>query len=247
MHRMQNSAHPVQVLKDCFEDGARLFICADPHGCLALLMYMLKAHGFNFEKDVLVVAGDIIDRGASSEEMVDLLMQRWFYTVRGNHEDFLIKGRNNPFYRVLHQRNGGQWFYDLPHEKQTLIAQKLDQLPYAIEIHYKGLILGVVHADVMRNDWNAFKESLTHHNSLLKNTNAAKTHATLSRSKFKGRQKSVPILNVDAVFFGHNVTLKPFRAFNTFYIDTGACFFSKLTILNIDEIHHIIRDHSPMN
>lgn len=242
---MDLSAADVLIVNmDTLKPGGRLFVCGDLHGSYELLLYYLKHAGFDFKKDLLVVPGDIIDRGLHSEELVGALDQSWLLASKGNHEDFLIKGIYSLSHRLLHQRNGGNWFYELPLEQQQQIAERLKELPYAIEVHYKGLKIGFTHADVRGDDWELFKQKLSRPGSQQRIT---RKYATLSRSRFSGSRESVPIQNIDALFVGHNVTLKPFRIHNTFYIDTGACMTNKLTLINIDNIRDIILSASTIS
>lgn len=41
----------------------RLYAVGDIHGCYSLLMARLNQIGFNFDNDLLVAVGDLVDRG----------------------------------------------------------------------------------------------------------------------------------------------------------------------------------------
>ena len=65
----------------------KLYVVGDIHGCYDLLMNRLIEIGFNFENDLLVAVGDLVDRGIQNIECVNLIDQPWFTSIRGNHED----------------------------------------------------------------------------------------------------------------------------------------------------------------
>ena len=88
-----------------------VYIVGDLHGSYSLLMQELHLKNFDFENDLLICTGDIIDRGTENLECISLLDQKWFLTVRGNHEEMCIRGQHDPKMKDMHARNGGAWFY----------------------------------------------------------------------------------------------------------------------------------------
>jgi serine/threonine protein phosphatase 1 len=74
------------------EIKGKLYAVGDIHGCYNLLMSRLKEIGFDFENDLLVAVGDLVDRGTQNIECIELLSKPWFTSVRGNHEDLCIGG-----------------------------------------------------------------------------------------------------------------------------------------------------------
>ncbi|CDH40834.1 calcineurin-like phosphoesterase family protein [Acinetobacter pittii] len=55
------------------EIKGRLWAVEDIHGCYNLLMTRLKEIGFDFENDLLVAVGDLVDRGIQNEECISLI------------------------------------------------------------------------------------------------------------------------------------------------------------------------------
>lgn len=214
----------------------RMFVVGDIHGCYDLLMSRLKEIGFDFENDLLVSVGDLVDRGPCSFECVGLLKQPWFIAIRGNHEQFCIEGFID--YHVAqqhaHPNNGGAWFYHLCSQAQAVIVNAFLQLPIALEITFKGKKYGIVHAHVEENDWEAFKTAL--------NTKPESAHrsrvdlAMWNRERVYARieeQHYQAISNVDEVYFGHTILPAPMQKHNCFYIDTGAVATGILTIVEL--------------
>lgn len=151
--------HLILCLK--IDSHKKLFVVGDLHGCYSLLMQELKTINFNFDNDLLICTGDLIDRGNENLECISLLEQPWFRTVRGNHEEMCIKGQYDTKIRELHIRNGGEWFYALPLQKQLEINNHFMELPIVIEIELKSKKIGIVHADIDIHDWNIFKQDIS--------------------------------------------------------------------------------------
>jgi len=83
----------VQVKDICAEIGDRRYvIVGDLHGCLDELVIMLKDLDFNRDEDVLICAGDLVDRGPKIRETLEYVMALpRFYSVMGNHDHKCVK------------------------------------------------------------------------------------------------------------------------------------------------------------
>ncbi|HEY8570274.1 metallophosphoesterase [Microbulbifer sp.] len=138
----------------------RDFVVGDVHGHLRQLQIQLAALGFTPRIDRLFFLGDIVDRGPESEALIDLIDQRTYFSILGNHEAMTIAGFENPSAIQLHKSNGGSWFYKLPSERQQAIVDKIRSWPWAVEIDGGAKRIGLVHADVPKGSWNLVKELL---------------------------------------------------------------------------------------
>ena len=143
------------------EITGKLYAVGDIHGCYNLLMNRLGTIGFDFEKDLLVAVGDLVDRGTQNIECIELLSQPWFTSVRGNHEDLCIWGRCDVPSKHCHISNGGEWFYELSVEDQYQIAKRFSALPIALEVNHNGRKFGFVHGHIEQNNWDEFKRICT--------------------------------------------------------------------------------------
>ena len=151
------------------------YIVGDIHGHFDKLDAKLEEICFNYEKDRLIVVGDLIDRGPRSNEFLEYLNKDWFYTVRGNHEDFLVNCVGYILNRIPMEQhvfnityntwmgNGGRWFEQLlettpEDEKVDLLIALYDtvaELPFFMEIPVGDKKVGVVHAELREVDsWN---------------------------------------------------------------------------------------------
>lgn len=222
------------------EIKGNLYAVGDIHGCYNLLMNRLKEIGFDFDNDLLVAVGDLVDRGTQNEECVSLIDQPWFTSVKGNHEDLTIMGLINPSYYQCHIQNGGEWFYELDYTTQQNIVKKLKTLPIALEVSHNGKKFGFVHGHIEQNDWSEFKDELNNFDQAQYIINRKRFPAEIAmwgRERLDSDNKQYThVTGVDAVIMGHTVTQKPCKRDNCYYIDTGAVHWGTLTILNLENI-----------
>lgn len=216
------------------EIKGKLWAVGDIHGCYNLLMSRLKEIGFDFENDLLVAVGDLVDRGTQNEECVSLIDEPWFTSVKGNHEDLVIMGDVNRSYFNCHIQNGGEWFYDLDYQVQREIIKKLKTLPIALEISHKGKKFGFVHGHIEQNNWDEFKETFTQEPRVSRDPSEL---AMWGRERLNDEnQQYTHVSGVNAVIMGHTVTQKPCKRDNCYWIDTGAVHWGTMTILDLEKI-----------
>lgn len=206
-----------------------VYVCGDLHGSYSLLMQKLKEINFNFDLDLLICTGDLIDRGLENLECISLLDENWFKTVRGNHEKLCIEGYQDISCMQLHSypQNGGFWFYQLDKNIQKDIYTKFNKLPHSVEIMINNKKIGICHADCP-DDWETLKIE----------NNLTEDFLLWSRKRFHD-DRSEKIKNIDHVFFGHSIVQTIFQENNYTFIDTGAYRTKVLTILNIKEYLNI--------
>ena len=68
------------------------FIVGDAHGCFNEFLALLKKLDYSSKKHRLILAGDIINRGPGSLEMLNWVKTNHIEMVRGNHEQGFING-----------------------------------------------------------------------------------------------------------------------------------------------------------
>ena len=150
------------------------------------------------------------------------------FTIRGNHEDILI-GHGLKSYEECYpeniNKNGNQWFFSESLEHRQAIINRLNELPYAIQV---GKI-GLVHAYPLP-DW---KDTL----KAIKNKNKIKIgniiwSRTASKAVQKG-EKIEAIKNIDVVLVGHHIFENPERHANVIFLDTGYFSGGSLTAVNL--------------
>lgn len=228
----------VQVIKPRHPDG-RVFVVGDIHGDYELFMEKLVLVGFDFDKDLVVAVGDLVDRKDKNIQCVGLLDKPWFVSVLGNHEDFCMLGFMSDRMAHLHRdpRNGGAWFYKLTLEERSEVVRKFLQMPLAIEIDYKGKRYGFTHADIPITNWDELKLVDDPNTEFLDTERTIKDYLIWSRVGYDTPDsESEPIVGVHALFHGHCPTRGVIeKRANEIYVDFGACFGYDLCLVELDK------------
>lgn len=209
------------------DDDVNVFVVGDIHGEFTQLHTKLKEIGFNFQQDLLIAVGDLVDRGQENEKCIGLLNESWFTSIKGNHEDFCYKGMMDDHIKFYHRmtNNGGEWFYKLPEDIMEYIGRRVNQLPILLEVKYRGKKFGFVHADLPVEDWELLKEMLEQGDSIGDRT--IEDYCLWSRGiidKYLNYGYEPTIAQVDNVFLGHTVLPKVTQVGNCTFLDTGGVF-----------------------
>lgn len=238
------------------------YVVGDIHGRYDLIVKALQKMKFNEKKDRLFCVGDLIDRGAYSEFVLDFLQKPYVHAVRGNHEDMLLElydDGNVPSKQDLiaySEEIGLTWWLGVEPEKQRQILQELRKLPIAIEVQLSKKIkdksqtsgfiskiekVGLVHADIPLNiDWNQFTQYIE------QGVPNIIAQALWGRTRLSYNVKE-KIEHVDRVYVGHTVQSKAKTIGNIVALDTGAVFNQHLTIINLlCDLETIEKAHRPL-
>lgn len=207
------------------------YIVGDIHGCLGMLYEKLLDIKFDFDKDRLFSVGDLVDRGPESLGVARLVLEKWFFPVRGNHEQMAIgvaAGKHNLENYLM---NGGKWFFMLSKEEQQQVAALLDTLPLSIEVETSRGKVGIVHADIAGDNWDKWVQKL---DSNLSNN---KLHDLMERALWDRERirykDTTGVIGVDRMYVGHTPVHAVTKLDNVFYIDTGAVFGRELTVMEL--------------
>jgi len=201
-----------------------VWVVSDIHGCYQWLMDELKRRHFNPYDDLLISVGDIIDRGPDSLKCLELLHEKWFRAVRGNHEQMALDAvKYNDV--ALWTMNGGIWFTKLDPDRQKRALTLLEEcqgLPHIIEITCANGLNVVAHADYPDN---AYKW----------NKPVSAQRVLWDRDRLMGFMvgKGQGIEGADHFWFGHTPVDKRYDFNNLHYIDTGAVFGGVLTLAQL--------------
>ena len=131
----------------------RDFVVGDLHGHLPQLQRQLEDIQFRPGSDRLFFVGDLVDRGPDSAGVLDLIDQRTYISIIGNHEAMMIAGLEDKRSAYLHLLNGGGWFYEIPEERQRAIVARVRTWPWVIEIDTGDRRAGLVHGNVPESSW----------------------------------------------------------------------------------------------
>jgi len=211
------------------------YVVGDIHGCFTKLENLLSTIGFNEEVDRLFSVGDLVDRGPENERCIEFLNKPWFHAVRGNHEQMIIDAYKYGESPELSIMNGGMWIYGLPDVERQCYAALFDELPYAMQVDTGERLIGIVHAECPTLDWAQFKDALSRPPKDDMNDRSIAQASIWARTRISYQETSV-IQNINRVFCGHTPVDRPCTLGNVTYIDTGACFGRKLTIVRMEDL-----------
>jgi hypothetical protein len=218
---------------------SRTVIVGDVHGCADELAELLDRIGLS-ATDRLVMVGDLVMRGPEPLRVIDLVRQAGGTSVRGNHEDRLLR------HRRARRREAGQVRDDLENGEEgdatdrrvlasselSALATALDEeawdfiaaMPLSLELPRHELL--VVHAGILPGR----PLSATPERALLYLRNL-RDDGTPSERRDDGRPWGMFYQGPPHVCFGHNAQAEPqLHRFAT-GLDTGCVYGGTLTAL----------------
>lgn len=216
----------------------RDFAVGDVHGHFTRLQKALDAAEFDPATDRLFSVGDLVDRGPESADVDTWLAKPWFHAVRGNHEQMVIDTyRFDPGGRAsdMHVMNGGAWIYGLPSVDRACYADLLANLPLVIEVKTPEGSVGIVHADIPFDDWDALRSQLERG---LHGRQQVEAMCQWSRQRITSENRE-GVKNVRAVVVGHTPVRRVAILGNVYHIDTGGWMDGHFTLLNLHTLETI--------
>jgi len=139
-------------------------VIADPQGCIKTLKKLITKLP---KKSEIIIAGDLIDKGPNSCEVIEYCIQNNIKSVRGNHDHFFTiymeKYLNgiDIFHSQWYNDFGGKQTFDSYKGKEDLIPKHLEymnSLPLYIEKDINGKNYFITHGFALpyyelKNDW----------------------------------------------------------------------------------------------
>lgn len=234
------------LVKEITHNTGRVFVIGDLHGCYDVLIKKLDDVGFNYDEDLCLSVGDLVDRGPKSLDCFNLTYKSWFKAVRGNHEqfcsDYLLACQNNleTELRNSHVANGGEWFYKLPVDVMRKIANDVNDMPIALILNRGEKKYLVVHGD-LPSHWRNLDDLVSGLNSPNQElyVNTVLWGRKLIKNVLNINYQLKPFEGVEKVYFGHTVNQKVEERMNYAFIDTGCVFnayypWANLTMIEIE-------------
>jgi len=203
----------------------RIIFVGDIHGCVDEFNHLLHEARYNMATDVLVLVGDLVNKGYDSVGVVRRAMQLKAHCVLGNHDAALIA-------RADHIRDGEIDPTQPPHKDDPMTAtaaalprdcyQFLTTLPHIIKVPQFDII--VTHAGLNPNlpleNQNLWE--LLHMRRVLPNGRVtdAQNGGDLWATKWKGPE---------TVIFGHDARTGLQQHKYAIGLDSGCCYGGTLT------------------
>ncbi|APR85942.1 Bis(5'-nucleosyl)-tetraphosphatase, symmetrical [Minicystis rosea] len=198
----------------------RTIIVGDVHGCRRELSELLTEVGFQ-AGDRLVMVGDLVTRGPDPAGLVELLLSVGARSVRGNHEDRLLRWRRRP---ERHLGPTHKVVVDALKERHWVYLESLplwlDLPEHGVRVVHAGLIPGV---PIEKQD----PRTLMYVRCLAQNGRPIEERGeTLWGTRYTGPPH---------VVFGHNAMSEPQIHEDATGIDTGAVYGHRLTAMVLEE------------
>ncbi len=204
----------------------KIFAIGDIHGCADKLAALMEKIPIDYANDILVFIGDYIDRGPSSFEVVDYLVDLKrdhpdIVFLKGNHEDMLQKYLAGTD-RFTYLLNGGQQTLDSYLNRQN--KSEFSPIPSSHLEFYKSLLLYYQTEDYI------FVHAGMREKIPLEKQNPEELlwiREDFIYSKFDFGKR---------VVFGHTPFSEPMVKPNKIGIDTGAVYDNQLTCVQLPEL-----------
>lgn len=239
----------------------RRLAVGDIHGNYKALLQCLEKSNFDYKNDILIQLGDVVDGHSESFEVVEELFKiKNLISIKGNHDEWFRQwietgihptnwkqGQKATGLSYLeHSRPGTRWLtaneelsgwtesikpFDIPESHKEFFE---NQLPYYRDDNDNLFVHGGFNRHFYLNEqmdytfwWDRDLWS------------AALSYGQISDVEGISRPKFKMIENFKEVFIGHTTTEfwktdKPMHAANIWNLDTGAGWFGKLTIMDVD-------------
>lgn len=105
---------------------SRRIVVGDVHGHYDTLVRLLELINPNTEDGIYFV-GDLIDRGAGSAQVINLVRQEGYQTLIGNHEHLLIQAMHD-YHELAESLDLHPWFYSGGMETLASYGNNVEQL-----------------------------------------------------------------------------------------------------------------------
>ncbi len=202
------------------------YVVTDIHGDLDALTYLLREVGFDEKRDILIVVGDMIDRGDRSYDTAQYCrINPFVFPLEGNHEGLMRRAllRGGESYHVwLDEQNGGNWSQDYHNSVLLDVVSWFDSLPIAIELNidakYKIALMHASYPLDYNLSWEQLKDVLNKGEGAI--VRRLKDHILWER-RYERNDDNRSVSGLDAVVHGHTIQKEPRILGNRIYADTG--------------------------
>jgi len=207
----------------------RKFVIADIHGCHRALMQCFQRSKFNYTKDLLIVLGDVVDRGPDTSKCIEELMQvQHLVYVCGNHDICALAWLRDGWVSDEWLSEGGD---------TTIASYK--KCPKLIVLHRHFFDIAKYY---YVDDNRMFIHGGFSLDTPIENQNPYDflQNRTLRKIAFKNATSRIRLSKYREVFVGHYSTTsknidKPIKLCEVWFMNQGSGYPNgRLTIMNID-------------
>jgi serine/threonine protein phosphatase 1 len=206
----------------------------DIHGHFSRLRKVLEANGFNPAVDRLFSVGDLVDRGPESEQCLEWLDYPWFFPIKGNHEELVEQYTYSQINTGWYMDCGGAWLISkIPSERQ-IYADAFESLPYMIEVDTAAGAVGLIHSNVLRDDWSYTWERFSNCRDPSE-WRLIRQCCLWERNRIL-QEDTTTVEGIRAVVVGHTPLRLPQVLGNVYHIDTAGWHTGYFTLLDLNTL-----------
>ena len=216
------------------------FAIGDIHGRIKALKEVLKKAKFDYEKDKLIILGDVCDGGYNTYEVVEELLKinnKVF--IMGNHDEWFLNHIKNGWADEIWVQQGGANTLT-SYGANVKVSNRVSKDSF---INTQDLKIPVTHQDFFNRAkyYHIEDKMLFVHGGFDHTIGIDKTsrHILVWDRELINHARENVIKSFDKVFVGHTTTqmiedqAEPVQYNNLFAIDCGAGWDGKLCIINI--------------
>jgi serine/threonine protein phosphatase 1 len=211
--------------------NVRKFVIGDIHSHYDEFIEVLDRAGFQYDNDLLISLGDLVDRGPKPIEVVEKVMQiKNFIHILGNHDEWCYQFLKYDYKPYIWTSQGGMSTVNAYSKKPEMIKKHREFFEKAKLYHIDEESRLFVHGGY---NWEIpFKEQ-SHDKELLI------WDRSLFSKAIEYDQSGKTFDEFKEIFIGHTPTQHigstvPKKLSNLWMLDTGIYLFGKLTIMNIE-------------
>lgn len=212
-----------------------MIILTDIHGCFDTMLALIEKCKAKYPDRDIVIAGDLIDRGPKSSQVVQYCIDNDIAMVKGNHEDLMVQHNASYRHNLIWQQNGKESTLKSYNGNQELFANHIEWMKnLPLYLHFPewktkdGRELVVTHSNIGK------KTVWEHRDGIRKEQ--FENNVLWSRNQMK----DIPeIYNVIGHTPNNDTKIKSFYA----NIDTGCAYGNKLTALVFPEMEIIEQEN----
>lgn len=235
----------------------RRFVIGDIHGNYLALLELLNTINFDYDNDMLISLGDIVDGWPQTFECIELLMKiKNLILIKGNHDEWFINHSKiilsgELFDNYWKQQDAIIWFSN--GGQDTIKSYEIGNNHYHIDKHIEFLNGALnYHIDDDNNlfihaGYPIYHKPIKGENIYLKDYLWERTYVHHNVVPYLNKEEKFIDKNFSKVFIGHTPTINYkytvedterietiIKSGNIYLIDCGIAFTGKLAVVNID-------------
>lgn len=202
----------------------KTYVIGDIHGAHKALIQCLLRCGFDYENDKLIVLGDVVDGWPETPECVEELLKiKNLILIEGNHDTWAREWFKSGARPIIWTEQGGRATIDAYIRNPELLIKHRSFFDKAARYYLDDKKRLFVHG--------GFKLGVPIDEQPLR-------YLSWDRDLYDNRNNVFDISPYSEIFIGHtstwNISHYPFCRNNVWFLDQGAGWEGKLTIMDVD-------------